>query len=135
VVRAVGTIRGIESDVKIKVRTNVKGNGQECPFHTGGSGGSANSRFLAVLAASRLRMARNDNVDWEYAGVARLKSCPSRCVSCNRPRPRRREINCKIRTNVKSNGQECPFHTGGGGSSGQQIPPRSRRFAAANGSE
>jgi hypothetical protein len=29
-------MRGIENGLKVKVRTNVKGNGQECPFYTDG---------------------------------------------------------------------------------------------------
>jgi hypothetical protein len=41
---------------KIKVQINFKGNGRECPFHTGVADSREDSRFLV-----RLRRTRNDN--------------------------------------------------------------------------
>ena len=48
VVWAVGRIRGIWSNVKIKVRTNVNGNGQEYPFHMGNVAGNINVKADAA---------------------------------------------------------------------------------------
>jgi hypothetical protein len=48
-------MRGIENGLKVKVRTNVKGNGQECPFHSDRGRSKRTTDFSPVLASSRLR--------------------------------------------------------------------------------
>jgi len=100
-------VRWAGSDVrtKIKITVKIKGNGQECPFHTGSA---AEAGFLFWLLA------------------ARLKSCPSRALrgaeaplfhgaaGCGGLDQESRSGSDRDQIKIKGNGQECPFHTGCG---------------------
>jgi hypothetical protein len=67
-VSAKGNGRGARSTfarafgIKVKIKVNVKGNGQECPFHTGKS--KSNVNVKTALRASVVPTSRKGREKW-----------------------------------------------------------------------